>query len=90
MVPLSDVIFPPHGTEGGKGKGERKEECIYKYIYISETGIQQGGFIIQQQSVKKGDFSSPSSSTFLLSVSPPLSFTLRRVPRRLSVLKISQ
>lgn len=35
MVPLSDVIFPPHGTEGGKGKGERKEGCIYKYIYIS-------------------------------------------------------
>lgn len=69
---------------------EKERKSVYINIYISETGIQQGGFIIQQQSVKKGDFSSPSSSTFLLSVSLPLSFTLRRVPRRLSVLKISQ
>lgn len=36
MVPLSDVIFPPHGTEGGKGKGEREKECMYKYISVRQ------------------------------------------------------
>lgn len=42
MVPLSDVIFPPHGTEGGKGKGERKEECIYKYISVRQEYNRAG------------------------------------------------
>lgn len=65
---------------------ERKRQSIY----ITGPGIQRDRCIIHPQSAKKGDFSSPTSSASLLSVSLPLSFTLRLVPRRLSELKISQ
>lgn len=90
MVPLSDVMFPPHGTvggrEGGRAQAERQSTCI------TGPGMQWDRSVIRLQSLEKGDFSPPPSfSTLtLLSVSLPLSFTLRLVPGCLSELKISQ
>lgn len=91
IVPLSDVMFPPQVAEGG-GKAEMELEYIYihTHTYITGPGIGEDRSIIQLQSVEKGDFSSPWSSASLLSVSLPLFFRLRLVPRRLSELKISQ
>lgn len=95
-MPLSEVMLPPHGTDGGGREGE------VQYIYTSEGAADTGRQIHYSAAIigKRGEkkrgrvffplFLSLWSSAPLLGVSLPLFFAFRLVPWRLSGLKISQ
>lgn len=75
MVPFSDVMFPPQGTEEGgrrEGGGEKERQSIYTSVgqeYNGTDSYNSAAICGKKKKKKRDFFPSSSSSASLLGVS---------------------